>query len=395
MFDRYAASTRENATQSVASLAALCQRVVAALDAALAADPNFLLGAWLHDAARWGDGDGDSSNDSSSNNNNNNNGGGGGDTGDSSSSSSSARSHAALQQQLKQQQQQRQQENNYLFNARNQITLWGPHGEINGYASKDWAGMLSGYYGPRWALLFDAMVASAAAGGKPIDSGAVNAAIYAFEQAWCAGNGNGNGNGNGSSASLLSLPLPSPYASGQDPVTLAQATLAAFAPARAPDPAVWRALPNTDVALPARTNASFVQVGGPDTAAVGADCPYMGQDDSVATLAACEQLCRAAPQCNVVNFNAGATACVYRLCADPRHPQVSSNGGWVVYGMNESAASPLLAALQHTDTGVLASLCDWPDSGCAGFTSHGFLLAGEISHAQTVPAPGVTLWLRA
>ncbi|GBE77354.1 Alpha-N-acetylglucosaminidase [Sparassis crispa] len=40
---------------------------------------------------------------------------------------------------------------NYLeYNARNQITLWGPTGEINDYASKAWAGLVGGYYTQRW-----------------------------------------------------------------------------------------------------------------------------------------------------------------------------------------------------------------------------------------------------
>ena len=31
----------------------------------------------------------------------------------------------------------------YEFNARNQITLWGPNGEILDYATKQWSGILS------------------------------------------------------------------------------------------------------------------------------------------------------------------------------------------------------------------------------------------------------------
>lgn len=38
----------------------------------------------------------------------------------------------------------------YKYNARNQITLWGPNGEISDYASKQWSGLVSSYYGPRW-----------------------------------------------------------------------------------------------------------------------------------------------------------------------------------------------------------------------------------------------------
>uniref|UniRef100_A0A0B7BFH7 Alpha-N-acetylglucosaminidase n=1 Tax=Arion vulgaris TaxID=1028688 RepID=A0A0B7BFH7_9EUPU len=36
------------------------------------------------------------------------------------------------------------------YNARNQITLWGPHGEIHDYASKQWAGVIADFYKPRW-----------------------------------------------------------------------------------------------------------------------------------------------------------------------------------------------------------------------------------------------------
>ncbi|KAJ6114723.1 hypothetical protein N7486_000501 [Penicillium sp. IBT 16267x] len=38
------------------------------------------------------------------------------------------------------------------YNARNQITLWGPRGEISDYASKSWAGLVSTYYVPRWEI---------------------------------------------------------------------------------------------------------------------------------------------------------------------------------------------------------------------------------------------------
>ena len=40
----------------------------------------------------------------------------------------------------------------YEYDARNQITLWGPDGEISDYASKSWGGLLSGYYVPRWQI---------------------------------------------------------------------------------------------------------------------------------------------------------------------------------------------------------------------------------------------------
>lgn len=44
--------------------------------------------------------------------------------------------------------------NQYEFNARNQITLWGPDGEILDYATKQWNGIVRDYYLPRWTLFF-------------------------------------------------------------------------------------------------------------------------------------------------------------------------------------------------------------------------------------------------
>ncbi|KAG5674947.1 hypothetical protein PVAND_004891 [Polypedilum vanderplanki] len=38
------------------------------------------------------------------------------------------------------------------FNARNQITLWGPDGQILDYATKQWNGIVMDYYLPRWTL---------------------------------------------------------------------------------------------------------------------------------------------------------------------------------------------------------------------------------------------------
>lgn len=43
----------------------------------------------------------------------------------------------------------------YEYNALNQVTLWGPTGQINDYASKQWAGLVGGYYRQRWQLFMD------------------------------------------------------------------------------------------------------------------------------------------------------------------------------------------------------------------------------------------------
>lgn len=46
------------------------------------------------------------------------------------------------------------------FNARNQITLWGPSGQIVDYATKQWNGIVKDYYMPRWKLFFEQLAAS-------------------------------------------------------------------------------------------------------------------------------------------------------------------------------------------------------------------------------------------
>lgn len=53
---------------------------------------------------------------------------------------------------------------NFLeYEARNQITLWGPTGQISDYASKSWAGLISGYYLPRWEKFVDYLIATSPA----------------------------------------------------------------------------------------------------------------------------------------------------------------------------------------------------------------------------------------
>lgn len=45
----------------------------------------------------------------------------------------------------------------YEYNARNQITLWGPNGEIRDYANKQWSGVVKDYFKPRWGLFLEAL----------------------------------------------------------------------------------------------------------------------------------------------------------------------------------------------------------------------------------------------
>lgn len=48
----------------------------------------------------------------------------------------------------------------YEYDARNQITLWGPDGEISDYASKSWGGLVSSYYIPRWKIFIEYLEAT-------------------------------------------------------------------------------------------------------------------------------------------------------------------------------------------------------------------------------------------
>ncbi|XP_046616013.1 alpha-N-acetylglucosaminidase isoform X1 [Neodiprion virginianus] len=65
----------------------------------------------------------------------------------------------------------------YEFNARNQITLWGPRGEIRDYANKQWSGVVADYYKPRWVVLLDELENSLA-NGTPLNSTAVDFKIF-------------------------------------------------------------------------------------------------------------------------------------------------------------------------------------------------------------------------
>lgn len=46
------------------------------------------------------------------------------------------------------------------FNARNQITMWGPRENIEDYANKMWSGLLEDYYKERWQMFLDFLLIS-------------------------------------------------------------------------------------------------------------------------------------------------------------------------------------------------------------------------------------------
>lgn len=138
-------------------------------------------------------------------------------------------------------------------------------------------------------------------------------------------------------------------------------------------------------------SCSHLQVGPPDHAAVSADCPYTGKGDG-SSLPNCETSCIASASCTAINWNAGIGDCVFRLCANPLHPQISPGyPGYTTFGLNQTAG-PAIFTAWHTDTGVLSSLCAADPTGCGGFNSNGVLYTDVSS---TVSAPGVTLYVPA
>ncbi|KAK5008982.1 hypothetical protein LTR60_003264 [Cryomyces antarcticus] len=69
----------------------------------------------------------------------------------------------------------------YEYNARNQITLWGPTGQINDYASKAWGGLIASYYVPRWTLFVDYLTATRP---SSYNATALAARLRSFEEGW-------------------------------------------------------------------------------------------------------------------------------------------------------------------------------------------------------------------
>ncbi|KAI0746888.1 alpha-N-acetylglucosaminidase [Daedaleopsis nitida] len=148
--DRYnALIATYNASSSAATVRAAGKPLLdllSDLDALLATNEHFLLSTWIADARRWARG-------------------------------ADKDAYAA-----------------YLeYNARNQLTLWGPDGEINDYASKAWAGLVGTYYRPRWAAFVE-YLAGTKERGTAYDAAAVQAEMVQLGVQWSNGTwGTGEG----------------------------------------------------------------------------------------------------------------------------------------------------------------------------------------------------------
>jgi alpha-N-acetylglucosaminidase len=106
------------------------------LDELLATRPEFLLGTWLEDAKRWGTDDAERT--------------------------------------------------TFEWNARRVLTLWGEGPAIDDYASKEWSGLIAGYYRPRWQRFFDELAACLRE-DKPFDEKAFQAALRPWMAQWSDG----------------------------------------------------------------------------------------------------------------------------------------------------------------------------------------------------------------
>ena len=108
------------------------------LDALLATREEFLLGAWLEDAKRWG--------------------------------------NNAEEKRI------------YEWNARTVITLWGDRESgLHDYARKEWSGLVGGFYLPRWEKFIGRLKRSLA-DGQAFDADAFTKDIKLWEEKWVQGN---------------------------------------------------------------------------------------------------------------------------------------------------------------------------------------------------------------
>ena len=102
---RFEAAREAGDATAIAVLAKTLLRMIDDYDRLLSSSKYFLLGPWIADARSW---------------------------------AADERAKDALE-----------------FNARNQLTLWGPTGQISDYAKKEWGGLVRSYYRPRWALYLE------------------------------------------------------------------------------------------------------------------------------------------------------------------------------------------------------------------------------------------------
>jgi len=125
----------ENSTKEFMSISNAMLEMISDLDKLLASNTNFLLGKWIESARN------------------------------------SVKKESKEVQDL------------YEFNARNQITMWGYHENIEDYASKQWAGLVGDYYMRRWKL-FSGLMLACLVNGSHLNFDTYENQRYSLEQEW-------------------------------------------------------------------------------------------------------------------------------------------------------------------------------------------------------------------
>ena len=73
----------------------------------------------------------------------------------------------------------------FVYGAKNQVSLWGPRGEINDYSAREWSKLTGEYYYGRWERYFDLFFDSIL-NEKPFDSQLFHNISIAWGQEWDA-----------------------------------------------------------------------------------------------------------------------------------------------------------------------------------------------------------------
>ncbi|MBN2162106.1 MAG: alpha-N-acetylglucosaminidase [Pontiellaceae bacterium] len=72
----------------------------------------------------------------------------------------------------------------YEWNARSQITLWGPRNSpLHDYAQKQWSGLMRDFYYPRWEMMIETVAADLRA-ERRFDRKAFDERVSRFEESW-------------------------------------------------------------------------------------------------------------------------------------------------------------------------------------------------------------------
>jgi hypothetical protein len=69
------------------------------------------------------------------------------------------------------------------WNARRVLTVWGDQTQIRDYSRRQWSGMLTGFYLPRWEKFFTAANAALASGGN-FDAATFDRELQDWERRW-------------------------------------------------------------------------------------------------------------------------------------------------------------------------------------------------------------------